>query len=172
MLPKWVLLWFLITIFACAYDSAFLILRPRSLEGGDLFKYFSFYTSHYGVADPKYLDMTSGFVFGQCIMNIAEITLALLSFLLHMIGSYKHSLLLGLISSVMTWSKTVLYFLMDYFDATLGGQKTFHMIEPIHYFIYYYLCLAGPWIVIPFIATVVIYFRLADHLSFDKKKKE
>ena len=45
----------------------------------------------------------------------------------------------------MTWSKTALYFLMDYYDAILGGHKTFHMIESTHHFIYFYLCLAGPW---------------------------
>ena len=53
MLPKWILLWFLITTLACTYDSIFLFLRPRSLEGGDLYDYFSFYTTHYGVADPN-----------------------------------------------------------------------------------------------------------------------
>ena len=35
-IPDWVALWLVATSLICAYDATFVLLRPRTLEGGDL----------------------------------------------------------------------------------------------------------------------------------------
>ena len=143
MIPKWIMVWFVISNILCIYDCAFLLTRPESMTGGSLYWLFSGYTTGYGVADPKYLDQTDGFVLAQCYVNMVEMLFNTFSLFYYFSSNFKNSALFGLVASVMTCSKTVLYFLMDYLNATVGGQKLFHKTEPFHMFFIFYICLAG-----------------------------
>eukprot|EP01080_Neovahlkampfia_damariscottae_P002577 gene2577-3539_t len=139
MIPKWIIVWFIISNILCFYDCAFLLTRPESLKGGSLYWLFSGYTEMYGVADPKYLDMKDGFVLAQCYVNMVEMLFNTLSLFFYFTSSVKNSAMFGLVASVMTCSKTVLYFLMDYFNATVAGLNVFHKTEPLSYFLIFYV---------------------------------
>jgi hypothetical protein len=119
----------------------------------------------YGKSDPKYLDQKSGFVLAQTYVNILEMFLGAVGILLHLGGSVQNALLLAFTSNLMTLSKTVLYFLMDFFDATAGGQNVFHKApEPIYYLF------NVPWIIIPFLATVSLYSMIKSTMTIKEKK--
>jgi hypothetical protein len=120
----------------------------------------------YGKSDPKYLDQTSGFVLAQTYVNIAEMFLGAVGIFLHLGGSVQNALLLAFTSNLMTLSKTVLYFLMDFFDATAGGQNVFHKApQPIWYLF------NVPWIIVPLLATISLFSIIKSTMTVPKEKK-
>ena len=76
----WIELWFLISKLAELFDFAFLVLRPRSLAGGDLAPWFDFHATTLVLLDPRY-GMVDGLALCQAYLGVAEAVVALVAVL-------------------------------------------------------------------------------------------
>jgi hypothetical protein len=148
-MPRWVTAWAVIGSIVCLWDATYVLTRPRSMAKGDLFHIFFPYAKYITV-DPLYGNLKNAFVIAQSCMNYVEVTLTLFSVILyHILGRRNLGCLVLLIASVMTWSKTGLYFIHDYFERPLHPQDL-----PIEIATWEYLLLfiipSSLWIIFPF----------------------
>jgi len=148
-MPLWVTAWAIIGSLICIWDATYVLTRPRSMANGDLF-YIFFPYAKYITLDPLYGNLENAFVIAQSYMNYVELILTLFSVILyHIFGRRNLGCLVLLISSVMTWSKTVLYFTHDYFEQTLHPQKLPIEVETWEY-LFLYILPNALWVVFPF----------------------
>lgn len=83
-------------------------------------------------------------------MNYVELSLALLAVILyHILRRRNLGCLILLVTSVMTWSKTALYFVHDYFERPLHPQELPIDIQTWEY-ILLFIIPSSFWIVLPF----------------------
>ena len=148
-MPRWITAWAVIGSIVCIWDATYVLTRPRSMAKGDLFHLYTPYAK-YITLDPLYGNLKNAFVVAQSWMNLVEVALALIAvFLYHAAGRRNGGCLLLLIVSVMTWSKTVLYFIHDSFERPLRSEKL-----PIEIPAWEYVCLfiipSLVWVVFPF----------------------
>ena len=102
--------WLVVSALICIIDATFVILRPRTLKGGDLGDTQPWPTwQHYATFDKRYGDMKDGWVVLQSYLNYFEIVLSFLA-----VGA--NSVKLGLVVSII-------YFGMEHFE---GGKYTHH----------------------------------------------
>ncbi|CAF0977531.1 unnamed protein product [Rotaria sordida] len=148
-MPHWATAWAIIGSLICIWDATYVIVRPRSMANGDLFHIFFPYAK-YITLDPLYGNLQNAFVIAQSWMNYVEITFTLLSVIVyHVNGRRNLGCLILLIVSVMTWSKTVLYFIHDYFERPLHPQKLPIEIETWEY-LFLFIIPSLIWVVLPF----------------------
>ncbi|CAF2489675.1 unnamed protein product [Rotaria sp. Silwood2] len=148
-MPRWATTWAIIGSLICIWDATYIITRPRSMANGDLFHIFFPYAK-YITLDPLYGNLQNAFVIAQSWVNYVEIILTLLSVILYHIAERRNlGCLILLIASVMTWSKTVLYFIHDYFEHSLHPQKLPIEIETWEY-LFLFIIPSLIWIVLPF----------------------
>lgn len=148
-MPRWVTAWAVIGSLICIWDATFVLTRPRSMAKGDLFHIFVPYAKYITV-DPLYGNLKNAFVIAQSCMNYIELTLTLFSVILyHLLGRRNLGCLILLIASVMTWSKTVLYFIHDYFERPLHPQELPIKIETWEY-LFLFIIPSSFWIILPF----------------------
>jgi hypothetical protein len=105
--PTWITAWFIISGLLQFFDTAFLLLRPRSLANGDLAGFFSFHNNVYLKADPSYGDLSEKAVWAQPVMNTIESAVALFAFVALRGG--RRFALLAVVAAMSFW-KTVSYF--------------------------------------------------------------
>ncbi|KAF7324659.1 hypothetical protein MKEN_00507400 [Mycena kentingensis (nom. inval.)] len=164
MAPKtytWVSAWFLLTAPIIAWDAMYCFMRPRSMEGGDLHWIWEPY-SIYQRVDLVYgipaLEEGDGFTNAQSFMNVVETLLNLIYVYTAHVKAWPSAPLIGLSAAVMTLSKTVLYWLQEYYcNYCAVGHNTLYDL------IVYWLIPNGLWLVLP---TLIIN-RLARDLSAD-----
>jgi hypothetical protein len=148
-MPLWATAWAIIGSLVCLWDATYVLTRPRSMANGDLFYIFVPYAK-YITLDPLYGNLENAFVIAQSYINYVELTLALFSVILyHILGRRNLGCLVLLVSSVMSWSKTVLYFTHDYFERPLHPQKLPIEVETWEYFLLFILP-SSLWIIFPF----------------------
>jgi hypothetical protein len=75
--PVWIYVWFIVSGLAQLFDFAFLLLRPRSLTGGDLAHLFSLHNEIYLAADPQFADAKNRAAIAQGWINCIELAIAL-----------------------------------------------------------------------------------------------
>lgn len=78
VLPRWITIWMIVTSVCCLWDCGFVLNRPRSMRGGDLFHPFAPYTKYIAV-DPLYANMENTFVLAQSWLNLIEVAFGLVS---------------------------------------------------------------------------------------------
>ncbi|QRV93192.1 emopamil-binding family protein [Ceratobasidium sp. AG-Ba] len=124
----WISAWFLITAPVIAWDAAYCFLRPRSMVGGDLHWIWSPYKL-YADVDHVYglpsFNRGDGFPNAQSFMNVLETVMNLGYVYFTHVRPSAGAPLLGFAATArprikstavaMTLSKTVLYWLQDYF---------------------------------------------------------
>ena len=148
-MPRWATAWAIIGSFVCLWDATYIVTRPRSMEKGDLFHIFFPYVK-YVTLDPLYGNLQNAFVIAQSWMNYVEVSLTLSSvFLYHAAGQRNLSCFILLVASVMTWSKTVLYFVHDYFERSLHPQDLSIQI-PIWEYLFLFIIPSSIWLLLPF----------------------
>ena len=148
-MPRWATAWAIIGSLVCIWDATYVLTRPRSMAKGDLFHIFFPYAK-YITLDPLYGNLKNAFVIAQSCMNYVELTLTLFSVILYYIFRRRNlSCLLLLICSVMTWSKTVVYFIHDHFERALHPQELSVEI-PISEYIFLFIIPSSLWILLPF----------------------
>ncbi|CCM00461.1 uncharacterized protein FIBRA_02494 [Fibroporia radiculosa] len=152
-------LWFALTIPVIFWDATYLFLRPRSMVGGDLHHFWKPYALYqevdyiYGV---KAYEEGDGFPNAQSLLNIVEnlMNIAYL-YLAHVKGS-SIAPLVGFASAVMTLSKTILYWLQEYY---CNGCSVGH--NSLQDLIVLWVIPNGLWLLVP----SIIIWRLGKDIS-------
>ncbi|KAL7284251.1 hypothetical protein PYCCODRAFT_1430122 [Trametes coccinea BRFM310] len=143
----WISLWFALTIPVIFWDAGYCFLRPRSMVGGDLhwiWKPYALYQEVDYVYGIRALEQGDGFTNAQSALNIVENFMNIgYLYLAHVTGS-PVAPLLGFASAVMTLSKTVLYWLQEYY---CGGCAVGH--NDLKTLIVYWIIPNGLWLVVP-----------------------
>uniref|UniRef100_A0A6B2LN91 EXPERA domain-containing protein n=1 Tax=Arcella intermedia TaxID=1963864 RepID=A0A6B2LN91_9EUKA len=124
--------WLLISSLVVIWDFSFVLLRPRSLTG-DISWIWEPYKL-YVTIDKLYGDMEDSFVVGQAYMNIVETCINFSALFMHIRGD-PSSVILALVGLSFTFSKTVLYFVLD---LVCGFCQTNHN-DAYHFYLYYFL---------------------------------
>ncbi|KAI0035529.1 hypothetical protein K488DRAFT_16856, partial [Vararia minispora EC-137] len=150
----WISLWFLLTAPIIAWDVGYCFMRPRSMAGGDLHWLWEPYSIYqnvdlvYGVK--AYEDM-DGFTNAQSFMNVIETLLNIYYVYLAHVSASPAATVVGFAAAVMTLSKTVLYWLQEYFCGYCAvGHNTTHDL------IVYWIIPNGFWIVVPSLIVYVL----------------
>jgi hypothetical protein len=112
-LPTLVVLWFVVNAIVVACDMLYVILRPATHPGGKYgdmipFKYWHLYTLY----DKRYGTDDDAWCLVQSYLNGAEVFLQFVA-IVYSIGGNRKGLMWGLIVSIMTLYKTVIYFAME-----------------------------------------------------------
>lgn len=111
IVPQWVWTWYLINVFVLIPDWLFIMLRPRSLTGGDLAWLFRIFNV-YAEIDQLFKDQSHNIVW--CIYALSTIDIILLSFLFATFSSRMHKpsfALLAMCRAVFIATKTAIYLL-------------------------------------------------------------
>ncbi|KAI9509906.1 hypothetical protein F5148DRAFT_1275021 [Russula earlei] len=148
----WVSAWFLLSAPVIIWDASYCLMRPRSMIGGDLHWIWKPYGKYQEVDDiygVKALIENNGFTNAQAFLNLIETALNLFYLYLAHVAEYPSASVVGFASAVMTLSKTVLYWLQEYYcnlcDIGHNDLKTL---------VVYWIIPNGLWIVIP---TLIVY---------------
>lgn len=168
-MARWATAWAVLGSLVCIWDATYVLTRPRSMAKGDLFHIFTPYAKYITV-DPLYGNLQNAFVIAQSCMNYVEITLTLLSVgLYHILGRRNLGCLILLVASVMTWSKTVLYFVHDYFERPLHPPKI-PLEIPTWEYVFLFIIPSSFWIVLPFACMWSIGRQFLRLLDSNKQK--
>ncbi|KAI0708074.1 hypothetical protein C8T65DRAFT_650476 [Cerioporus squamosus] len=140
-------LWFALTVPVIFWDAGYCFFRPRSMVGGDLhwiWKPYAIYQEVDYVYGLRAYENGEGFTNAQSALNIVEnfINIAYL-YLAHVAGS-PAAPLVGFTSAVMTLSKTVLYWLQEYY---CGGCSVGH--NDFKTLLVYWIIPNGLWLLVP-----------------------
>ncbi|KDN48465.1 hypothetical protein K437DRAFT_245637 [Tilletiaria anomala UBC 951] len=146
--------WFLISSLIVCWDTGYILLRPRSMKGGDLHWIWAPYEL-YGTIDyiygPTAWNAMDGFPKAQSVMNIAETILNFLYLYLAYVDKSLEALciapVIGFTAVIMTASKTVLYLFNDWFCGPSGWCKTGHNDWKTYIFLWFIP--NTPWIFVP-----------------------
>ncbi|CAL1528043.1 unnamed protein product [Lymnaea stagnalis] len=118
-LQTWILIWFYVTAIVCTWDATFIMLRPYTLPGGSLAVFWYLY-KYYVTVDQRYNDTSDAYVFAQSLLNYVEVAFNIITIVMHYRCS-RHTATTAFTVSVMTFWKTVLYFLM-FSEFCTGGE--------------------------------------------------
>ncbi|TKY87139.1 hypothetical protein EX895_003816 [Sporisorium graminicola] len=159
--------WLFLSSIVVAWDVGYILLRPRSMLGGDLHWIWSPY-SLYMTVDYIYglpsWDSKDGFPAAQSLMNVGESILNLFYIYLVHIKATPAALAVapiwGLIAVTMTLSKTILYVLNDF---CCGWCKTGH--NDWYTLIVYWILPNGLWILFPTIIAFILIRELSASLK-------
>ncbi|XP_001633783.2 uncharacterized protein LOC5513583 [Nematostella vectensis] len=150
-LPGFVAFWLSLSTVIVVIDGLVVILRPRTLPGGDLNYLVKPYNLYFPV-DKRYADMEDTFGVGQSWMNLVEAFLNIIALSLHLRSS-TFSAIMALIVCTMTWAKTILYFLVS---TELCGGAHYIAHNPWKDLILFYYLPNGIWIVVPLICMLIL----------------
>lgn len=159
LVPRWIAVWFVVTALIQTYDACYELLGPLSHAGGPL---AWFWPGHvfYSSFDQRYAQ-ADAFGSAQSWANLLEV-IALIWVLTHL--RRWSGVVLGLIVSVATFWKTVLYFLVE---ASSGLEMTRQSLErgDIAGFLSVAVLPNLVWIVVPFAVIVVLGRRIVRRLQ-------
>jgi hypothetical protein len=142
-MPRWIWIWFAISIPLVVWDIAFVLLRPRSMPGGSMAFLWAPYAK-YVTVDLSYGDLGDGFVWAQAIMSAGEIALALAALAMAWRRPRPLATLLIFSVSLLTCAKTVLILLIQLVTA---GESVGH--NTLSDLVLLYLLPNGAWVVVP-----------------------
>ena len=142
-LPRWILIWFALSLPLIVWDVSFVLLRPSSMPGGSLAFLWAPYAKYITV-DLSYGDVHNGFVWAQAWMSCVEVLMVLAALAFSWRGKLPLATLLVFAVSVLTCAKTVLIFLIE---AVTRGEHVGH--NHVADLVLLYLLPNGVWIVMP-----------------------
>ncbi|SPO00988.1 uncharacterized protein DNG_03737 [Cephalotrichum gorgonifer] len=165
------LLWLAISLVLVAWDTGYVLLRPHTMEGGFLHEPIWVPYKLYGTIDHVYgwkaWDRGDGFTGAQGAMNLVETTMYLVYLWMWRQGKDTEgritgragglALLVGWAAAVMTLSKTVLYWLNEYYS---GFDNIGHNDAVTLFFLW--IIPNGAWLVLP---SYMIYSMGGDILD-------
>lgn len=156
-LPGWILTWFYVTAVICTWDASFIMCRPHSLPGGSL-AYIWYFYKYYVVVDQRYNDVTDAFVFAQSLLNYVEVLFNVITIGMHYWNA-RHTRMLAFTVTVMTFWKTVLYFLMF---TEFCGAGHYRVGITLMQEIFIFAIPNGVWILVPFLAIIKLWSMLVN----------
>ena len=146
-LPRWIVVWLLISSALIGWDVAFVLLRPASMPGGALaFLWIPYET--YITVDHSYGDLGNGFVWAQAMMSLLELAVLAVGLVLHARRRHAVATLLVFTVSVLTGAKTLLILLIE---AVTGGAHVGH--NPAADLVLLWLLPNGVWVVMPLVVA-------------------
>lgn len=149
-LPRWIVIWLLISMLIVFWDVTFVLFRPASFAEGALGLIYIPYAKYIKI-DTSYADMNNAFVVAQSIMSLFEIALGLIALYLNYRRVFLAACLFAFSSQLLTATKTILIFLLE----IVGGmQHVGHNV--ISDLILYYFMPNSVWIVLPFAVVIVL----------------
>lgn len=155
--PVWIYVWFIASGLAQLFDFAFLLLRPRSLTGGDLAHLFSLHNEIYLAADPQFADAKNRAAIAQGWINCVELAIALCA-LFALSGARRFGVLA--IVSAAGLAKTVFYFAStDVYDYS-SAEFWKGVGAPV-----------AAWVIVPPLVIRTCLNRIDAMVSTDKTKK-
>jgi hypothetical protein len=160
-IPGFLKFWFILSAFIVFFDASFVLQRPATFKGGDLYKYYFPY-DNYVIYDTLYADLKDSFVVIQSWLNIVEGCFLILAVILSLSRSLKASLwgaALGAITSTCVFWKTVIFVWYDH-DWSTEAAKNFTPGSILCYWFPNSL-----WLVFPLIAMFLIPKRIIDYAS-------
>jgi hypothetical protein len=123
----------------------------------------------YIMHDKRYGDLTDPFVVAQSVVNLVELALGVYAVILHMTPRNRPTaMIFALVASVMTWSKTVIYFTIEY-----CGEMNYTGHNNGFEFMVFFFLPSFVWILMPMLATFSISSRLTAvaHQALGNKTK-
>jgi len=149
-LPRWVILWLIISTVIVLWDAAFVLCRPASFPGGDLGFLWSFAYETYLAVDRSYADVANHTIAAFAVMSILEACVVCVAVIADRKGrGYLAHLLVMLVTS-LTGAKTMLFFLVDGMHGwpAVGHNELLPLLA-------FWVIPNGIWIVVPLtIATL------------------
>jgi hypothetical protein len=142
-LPRWILVWFAISLPLVVWDVSFVLLRPASMPGGSLSLFWAPYAK-YVTVDRSYGDLGNGFVWAQAMMSGAEVAMAIVALWLSLRGRRALGTLLVFSVSLLTCAKTLLILLIE---VVTRLEHVGH--NPLKDLVLLYLVPNGAWVVMP-----------------------
>jgi hypothetical protein len=115
-IPGFLKFWFVLSAFIVFFDASFVIQRPATLKGGNLYKYYFAY-DNYVIYDTLYTDLKDSFVVIQSWLNIVEGVFLIVAVILSLSKCLKASLwgaAIGAITSTCVFWKTVIFVWYDH----------------------------------------------------------
>jgi len=164
-IPGFLLLWLVVSSTIVFWDVFFVLLRPRSMKGGDLFWIWKPYDTYIHV-DKLYGKMNDTFVVGQTLMNIVENTINIAAVSLHF-KNHPACLVVGLVGFSTTLGKTLLYSLLD---VLCNFCHTGH--NDLTTLVFLYILPNGLWIVFPFIGVITLGNKIVHLLNEQRTKQK
>ena len=146
-LPRWIVVWLLISSALISWDVAFVLLRPASMPGGSLAFLWVPYEKYVAV-DHSYGDLENGFVWAQAMMSLLELVVLAIGLGLHARRRDAAATLLVFTVSVLTGAKTLLILLIE---AVTGGAHVGH--NPMSDLVLLWLLPNGVWVVMPLVVA-------------------
>eukprot|EP00798_Chlamydomonas_sp_ICE-L_P020932 gene20932-27782_t len=168
----WMNLWLVVSAALMYWDAGFVLNRPRTIPGGDLFWLYEPYELYVKV-DKLYsietLNSGDGFAAAQSYLNLAEASMQILTVILWARASTSRSGdVLGLITQTMTFWKSCLYWVNDFMRP-----EEMRYTDPSKDLQQYILIFFIPnvfWIVCPFVIMIILGTRLATSAVSSKRK--
>ncbi|KAF8960013.1 hypothetical protein BDZ97DRAFT_1355474 [Flammula alnicola] len=121
MAPKkytWIALWFLITAPIILWDAGYVLMRPRSMEGGDLrwfWSGFDMYERIDNVYSVKGYHEKAGFAPAAAISNLVETSLNVAYLYAVYVSPKNIAPLFGFAGASLTLCKTTIWVLQEHF---------------------------------------------------------
>ncbi|KIM39356.1 hypothetical protein M413DRAFT_29514 [Hebeloma cylindrosporum] len=129
MAPKkygWISLWFLVTAPIILWDASYVLMRPRSMEGGDLRWFWSGF-DRYERIDTVYsvkgYHEKAGFAPAAAISNLVETSLNLAYVYTVHLSPNNIAPLFGFAGAGVTLSKTTIWVLQEYFCGRCSSKN-------------------------------------------------
>ncbi|KAK7052565.1 hypothetical protein R3P38DRAFT_2861094 [Favolaschia claudopus] len=168
MPPKtytWISLWFLLTAPIIAWDISYCLMRPRSMEGGDLHWFWAPAFGFYSQIDHLYNVSTykkgDGFPNAHAILNLVETIMNLLYIYAAHVVAWPPAPLIGFTAAAMTVAKTFLYWSQEYFCGwcMVGHNSLVDIVK-------YWFLSSVPWVIVPSLILMRLGKDLVSELKY------
>ncbi|KAJ7100757.1 hypothetical protein B0H15DRAFT_1018075 [Mycena belliarum] len=165
----WISLWFLLTTPIIFWDAGYAFMRPRSMEGGDLHWIWAPYSIYqnidlvYGVPA---LERGDGFINAQSLLSVIETLMNVAYVYTAHVADWSPAPLIGFAAATMTLSKTVLYWLQEYYcNYCAVGHNSLRDL------IVYWIIPNGFWLLLPTLILIQMSKDLAADLHLAQKAR-
>ncbi|KJA20558.1 hypothetical protein HYPSUDRAFT_786980 [Hypholoma sublateritium FD-334 SS-4] len=141
MAPKrytWITVWFLITAPIILWDAGYVLMRPRSMEGGDLrwfWSGFDMYERIDNVYSVKAYHAKAGFAPAAAISNLIETSLNLIYLFMVHVSRQNIAPLFGFSGAGMTLTKTTIWILQEHFCGKCSQSSMNELSEIIKFWV-------------------------------------
>lgn len=162
-IPGFLKFWFFVSALIVFFDASFVLQRPETLKGGNLYHIYFPY-DNYVIYDTLYADLKDSFVVIQSWLNIVEGLFLIIAVLMSLSTCIKVKLwsaVIGVIASTMVFWKTVIFVWYDHDFATESAKN----FSPGSILCYWFP--NSLWLIFPFIAMILIPAKIINYTAKD-----
>ncbi|KAL6066735.1 hypothetical protein QOT17_009319 [Balamuthia mandrillaris] len=151
--PGWMLFWLYVGSLIVLWDASYILLRPRTMKGGDLETFWYPYQT-YILADKRYGDLNDSFGIAQSWMNLVEVAICFIGLFQYHKGNSSAPFYF-FVSQLMCGAKTVLYFLTE---VCSGFEFTGHSLQQGDHLRFYtqFVLPSSFWVIFPLLVCISI----------------